>query len=121
MILILSYNVIIVPDPQSVTVAALSGSDVIISCTIELGPAVMQSELSLLMVDAQLSRDGTPLAMTNPTVSGTSFIYTTQLNSFGSNDSEKYTCTATIRPQPTSTYLTGMATMSDTARIITGN
>ena len=63
------------------------------------------------MVDTQLFRDGTPLTLTGPTVSGTTFIYTTQLNSFGRSDSGNYTCTATIQPQPTSTYITGNETL----------
>ena len=81
----------------------------------------MDSEIFLLMVDAQISRpDGTPLALTGPTVTGTTFIYTTQLNSFGRSDSGNYTCNATVRPQPSSTYLTGIGTTLDTARITTG-
>ena len=67
-----------------------------VTCTVVMGPTVSQSDLSLLMVDAQLSRDGTPLALTDPTVTGTTFTYTTQLDSFGRSDSGNYTCTATI-------------------------
>lgn len=74
------------------------------------------------MVDAQLSRGGVSLALGDPTVTGTNFTFTAQLNSFGMNDSGNYTCNATIRPHPASIYLTGMSTMlSDTARITTGN
>ena len=127
--MIFLYSLPIVPDPQSVTVTSslgtiiLSGSDVTVNCTVELGPVVMESELSLLIVDAQLSRDGVPLAQTNPTVSGTAFIYITQLNSFRRNDSGNYTCTATVRPQPTSTFFTGMGMdrTFNTVRITTGS
>ena len=72
----------------------------------ELNSAIVESDLSLLMMDVQLSRDGTPLTLTDLTVTGTVFIYTTQLNSFGRSDSGNYTCTATVEPRPTSTYLT---------------
>ena len=81
----------------------------------------MDSEIFLLMVDVQISQpDGMPLTLTGPTVTGTTFTYTTQFNSFERSDSGNYTCNATVRPQPSSTYLTGMGTMLDTARITTG-
>ena len=96
------------------------GAAVTLTCTVELGPAVVESDLSLLEVDAQLSRDGTALDLTSPTVSDTTFTYVTQLNSFGRNDSGNYTCTATVRPQSTSTYLTGSAVLSDTIYIQAG-
>ena len=119
-------NNILAPDPQSVTVASshdtivISGSDVTVNCIVELGSAVLESELSLLLVNVQLSRDGAPIPLSGPTVNSTTFTYTTQLNSFGRNDSGNYTCTATVRPQPTSTFLTGMGRTFNTARITTG-
>ena len=45
------------------------------TCTVELGPSVAESELSLLMVDAQMFRDGTMLNITCQSVSGTTHIY----------------------------------------------
>ena len=98
----------------------VSGSDVTVNCTVELGSAMMESELSLLIVDVQLSRDGAPIALSGPTVSRTTFIYTAQLNSFGRNDSGNYTCTATVRPQPALTFLTGVGRTFNTAKITTG-
>ena len=95
-------------------------SAVSVICVVELGPSVMESDLSLLMVDAQLSRDGTPLTLTSQTVTGTTFTYTRRFESFGRSDSGNYTCTATIRPQPSSTYLTGSGSQSDTAKITIG-
>ena len=80
----------------------------------------MESDLSVLMVDAQLSRDGTPLTLTGPTVAGTTFTYTIQLNSFGRSDSGNYTCTATVRPQPPSTFLTESGEQSDTDELVIG-
>ena len=83
---------------------------------------ILDSEIFLLMVDVQVSwPDGTPLTIAGPTVTGTTFIYTTQLNSFGRSDSGNYTCNATVRPQPSSTYLTGISIMLDIARITTGS
>ena len=117
-----------VPDPQSVVVNSSlgnivrKGSSVTLICTVELGPAVTESELSLLVVDAQLSRDGTPLALTGPIVNGTTFTYTTQLNTFGRSDSGNYTCTATVRVQSNfSAFLIGISQLSDTIRVTTGS
>ena len=87
----------------------------------ELNSAILGSEIFLLVVDAQLSRDGTPLALTGPIVTGTTFTYSTQLNSFGRSDFGNYTCRATVRPQPTSTYLIGVDVLSDTLSIKAGN
>ena len=68
----------------------------------------------------QLSRDGTQLAVAGPIVTGTTFTYTAQLNSFGKSDFGNYTCTATVRPYPTSTYILGVDTLSDMLNIIAG-
>ena len=81
------------------------------TCTVELGPAVMESELSLLMVSAQLSRDGTMLNLTGPTMTDTTFTFEAAVNSFNKSNVGNYTCTATIRPRPSSTFLTGIGQM----------
>ena len=96
------------------------GTGVTLTCTLMLSSAVVASDVSLLMVDAQLSRDGTPLTLTRPTVSGTSFIYATQFNSFGRTDSGNYTCSATVRPQPNAVYLTGNEMLTSVINIETG-
>ena len=96
------------------------GSDITLICTVELDSAIVESDLSLLIVDAQLSQDGTPLVLTDPTVTGTTFTYTIQLDSFGRSDSGNYTCTATVRPLPTSTYLTGSSQDSSTIEVTAG-
>lgn len=97
------------------------GSDVTLTCAVELNSAILGSEMSLLMVLAQVSKDeGTLLALTGPIVTGSTFTYTTQLKSFEKNDFGNYTCIATVKPQPTSTYLTGTAVLSDTLIIKTG-
>ena len=89
------------------TYPIILGSAVIINCVVELDPSIVtvESELSLLMVDAQLSRDGTPLNLLNVTISGTTFTYATMINSFGRNDSGNYTCTANVGSN--SSYLYG--------------
>ena len=94
------------------------GADITVTCTVELGPSVVESDLSVLMVDAQLSRDGTPLTLTGPTVAGTTFTYTIQLNSFGRTESGNYTCTATV--SSSSSFLTGSGSQSGTARVTVG-
>ena len=78
------------------------------TCTVELGSAVMESELSLLMVSAQLSRDGTPLNLTGPTVTGTTHIYRVAVSSFSESDIGNYSCNATVRSQSTSNFLIGI-------------
>ena len=111
------------PHPSSVTLSSdpvspiIVGSAVILTCTVELGPLVMESELSLLVVDAQLTRDGTTLDVTGPKGTGTTFTYTIQLESFERDDSGNYTCIAIVRPQQSSTYLTESSVLSDTSII----
>ena len=83
---------------------------------------VLPSELSLLMVNAQLTRpDGSVLDLSDPVISGTNFTYTAQVNSFGDSNVGNYTCTATVRPQPFMIFLTGTSELSNTATIIIGN
>ena len=92
-------------------------STVTVTCTTELNSAVLESDLTLLMVSAQLTHpNGTMLNLSN-TMRGTTFTYTTQLNSFGRTDSGNYTCTAEVRPQQTTIYLTGTGALSDTVKI----
>ena len=115
--LIYNHNINVVPSPASLMLTRTSsegnseiqiiGSDMTLTCTVELNSAIVVSDISLLTVEAQLSRDGTPLTLTGPTVTGTTFTYTRQFESFGRNDSGNYTCMTTITPQPSSIYLTG--------------
>ena len=91
-----------------------------LTCTLELNSAILNSEIFLVRVIAQLSRDETQLAVAGPVVTGTTFTYTAQLNSFQRSDFGNYTCTVTIKPQPSSTYLTGTDVLSDTLIIKAG-
>ena len=113
--------------PSSITMTSsvtdslqIVGSDVMLTCTVELNLAILDSEISLLTVNAHLSRNGTQLAVVGSTVTDKTFIYTAQLTSFQRTDFGDYTCTATVRPQPTSAYLTGGDVLSDTVTIKAG-
>ena len=97
------------------------GSDVRLTCAVELNAAILDSEIFLLAIDTQLSRNGTPLPLVGPIVTGTTFTYTTQLRYFRQSDFGNYTCTAIIRPQPSSTYLTGIEVQSNTLNIKPGS
>ena len=121
-----SYSVPTVPAPQSVTVNTSSGNNIVgrrspitVKCTIELGPAVMESELSLLTVEAHLSKDGVPLTLSSPTLTGTTFTYDATVSSFSEIDVGNYTCSAIITPQPSSTFLTGMGQLQSSPFEIT--
>ena len=125
------FNFDKVPSPSSITLVSsdhssrpnflpILGSDVTLTCTLELNSAVVASEILLLMVDTQLYRDGTPLALTEPTIRDTTFTYTTQINSFGRSDSGSYTCTATVGPELALTYVTGNETLSAIVNIKAG-
>ena len=92
--------------------AVAFGSDVTLTCTLGLNMAIVGNDVSLLMVEIQLSKDGMLLNnSTQPPSTDITFTYTTQLNSFGRSDFGNYTCSATIRPQPTAVYLTGNETL----------
>lgn len=108
-------SVTLISNPAS---PVLDGTDVTLTCTVEIGQGMSQSDLSLLTVDVQLSRNGTMLALTGPMVISTNFSYTIQLDSFGRRDSGNYTCTVSLQ-QP-STYLTGMGIHSAVAKVVTG-
>ena len=84
---------------------------------------LLKSELSLLMVTAQLTGpDGSVLDLSDPEISGTNFTYAVHMNSFGDSDVGNYTCNATVRLQLSteSTYFTGTGELSNTILIIIG-
>ena len=85
----------------------------------ELNSAIVESDLSLLMVSAQLIHpNGTMLSLSN-TIRGTIFTYATQLNSFRSSDFGSYICVATIRALSSSTYLSGSGSGTSAIQITT--
>ena len=83
------------------------GECVTFTCTVELGPpGLVDFDLSLIAVDAQLCRDGAPLALSGPTVvTDTTLTYSTQLDLSVRNNAESYTCVATVRPRDESPYI----------------
>ena len=112
------YTINTVPTPSfliltSSSEAVMFGSDVTLTCTLGLNSAIVASDLSLLMVEIQLSRDG--VLFNNSLATDITFTYTTQLNSFGRSDFGNYTCTATIRPQISAVYLIGNETLQSNA------
>ena len=91
----------------------LNGSNVTLTCSVQMDQNVLPSELSLLMVTASLTRpDGSVLDLSDPVISGTTYNFTTQVNSFGDSDVGDYTCTATVRLQVSSPFLTGMGRLA---------
>ena len=118
-----------VPTQSSITLTSstgdsgvqIVGSNVILTCTVELTSVIQSSEIFSLTVDAQLSRDGTLLTLAGPVVTGTTLTYTRRFEPFGRNDSGNYTCLATIGPQSSLIYLTGNETLqSDSVSIKAG-
>lgn len=122
-------RILTVSDPWSVIVTSsggttvLSGSDVTLNCTVELGPELIVSELSLLVVDVQLSKDGITGNLLDSLIrmSGSTIVYSTLVKSFGRHDSGNYSCVATVRPQPFSVYLHGTGEMSNHILVTTGS
>ena len=90
-------------------------------CTVEFGPVIMESEISFLTVDAQLSRNGSTLTLTGPVLSGTRLSYTYRIESFEVNNTGEYVCTAAVSPsQSSSPYITGSAALTTKETIAFG-
>ena len=67
-----------------------------------------ESELSLLMVEAQLFRNGTPLTLDDPIIMrDSSFIFGSEISSFNDSNVGSYNCTAMVMRAPSSQFLTG--------------
>ena len=88
----------------------------------ELGPLVMnESDLSLITVEAELFRDGNELTHDQSSHRGISYNFGVVLSSFSESDNGNYSCSATVRPRQSSSYLTGMGIgESDTVEIVVG-
>ena len=75
----------------------------------------------LLTVSAHLvTPDGLVLDLTDPVMSGTSYNFIAEVNSFDDSDVGSYTCTAIVNAQPPSAYLTGTGQLSHTIQIMIG-
>ena len=99
------------PLPPDLTT---EGERTTFTCTVELGPCLVDSDLSLIEVDAQLYRDGAPLSLSGPTVvTDTTLTYSTQLDLSVRNNSENYTCMATVRPRDESAYINESTNVSN--------
>ena len=116
-----------VPAPSTITLTSseansveIIGTDVTLTCSVRLNPAILGSEIFLLTVETQLFRDGIQVVLDGPTVFGTTYTYVAQLNSFGRSDYGNYNCTATVRSQPSLTYITGVDMSFDTLSITIG-
>lgn len=83
------------------------------------------SEVSLIVVNAQLFRDETqPVNLTEPTVIGTTIVFTRKFESFERKDSGNYTCTAVVKPNqlqaPHLTKNSNATLTSDPIKVTTG-
>ena len=97
------------------------GSDVTLICTVLLisGPRIdvpLNVNFELLRMDPARS----PLTISVPSVSGSTYNTTAMINSFTRNDSGNYTCRATARSASTNTYIRDSNTESDSVRVTTG-
>jgi hypothetical protein len=73
------------------------------------------------MVEAQLIRpNGTMINLSQPSISGTTFNFTTRVKSFSDDDAGNYTCSATVRPGQSSPYLTGTGELSGKVELAIG-
>ena len=120
-----------VPPPSSITVTSshgtpdnrvIVGTDITLTCTVRLNRAIVDSDISLLNVTAQfLSDKGVPLTLSeSPVTAGTTFTFTTQLDSFRRNASGNYTCNVTVSPQATAAFVNGTQALDHTIELTTG-
>ena len=101
----------------------LNGSDVTLTCSVQMGENVLSAHLeSLMMVNASITKpDGTVLVLSNPNIEGTAYKLITRIKSFGDNDVGNYTCNATVRRSPSAVYLTGTGQLvSSPLKIVIG-
>ena len=98
------------------------GSDVTLTCIVELNSTIFDFKIFLLIVNAQLFKEGNLLSLplAGSRVNDTTVTYTAKLSPFQRSDFGNYTCLATIRPQPSSAYITGIDTLSDMINIKPG-
>ena len=108
-----------VPAPTSVTVTNSSvnvGSTLTLICTVELSPVI---DVPVTVNTEWTGPDGFITTNTAQRMgSTTTYTSTAIVSSFGRYQSGDYTCTATVRPNLTSTYLTGSGVLSNTTSIV---
>ena len=93
------------------------GSTVTLTCTVELSPAV---DVPVTVNTVWTGPNGFMTTSTAQPVTGSTTTYTStaMVSSFGRDQSGDYTCTTTVTPNPTSTYLTGSGVLSNTTSIV---
>jgi hypothetical protein len=85
----------------------------------DLDPAI--DDPGLVTVNIQWSDPaGRTLTTTTPSVSGSTYSSMATISSFGRNQSGVYTCTATVSPSPSNSFLSGGGSRSETLRVTTG-
>ena len=94
-------------------------TNAIVLCTVELGPTVTESELSLLRLDVCLTHNGIPWPIVREE-NGTTFTYITVVRSFQEYDHGDYVCTASLSLLSPSPYVTGNGTLTGVAAVSTG-
>ena len=114
-----------VPVPTSVSVTSNPvspirpvGSNVTLTCTVELSPAV-HVDVPVIVNTVWTGPDGVTLSPTTPSMENlTRYTSTAMVNSFGRDQSGNYTCTATV--SSTSLFLTDSGSLSGTGRVTVG-
>ena len=86
-------------------------------CTVKLSPAV---DVHVTVITVWTGPAGFMINNTAQPVMGSTTTYTSRamVRPFGTAQSGNYTCTATLRPQQISSYLTGSVELSHTATIV---
>ena len=94
------------------------GSSVTLTCMADLDPAIGGVPVA---VNIQLSDPaGSTLTATTPSVSGSTYSSMATISSFGRDQSGLYTCSATVSPSPSNSFLSGSSSQSETLRVTTG-
>ena len=115
---------ITVPAPTSIIIRSSKpnpirpvGSDVNVTCTAVLSPAVDVP----VTVDIQLSDPaGRTLTTTTPSISGSNYTTSAMVSSFGRNQSGNYTCTVNTSSTLASSFIAGSKIKFETLRITAG-
>ena len=95
------------------------GSDVNLTCNVQLNPAVTAVSLSLLTVHIDFYRIQSPwVQIQGSRTTNITFIHTIQLNPFERNGSGNYICIATISSNIS--YLTDSNSVNNSIKISTG-
>ena len=94
------------------------GSDVTLVCTVMLSSRPVSLNVTFELLRTYPA--GSPLTTTTPSVTGSTYITTAMISSFGRNDSGVYTCRATASSASTNTYISDSNTVPHSLRVTTG-